>query len=156
MRTLSIFVAACLTTGICCAQNQELGTIVDFIPKSRVHESPFQQDGFVAIVLQQTDENDIKPTFVAHSATEFVSRYQRIPHELQQNGVWLTLLDGQPYSPEEKAMLSDLKRLCAKHRIPLFIHTGRKDRGRKRFSSGAPKTSNQAMERTADRRTLYF
>ena len=47
--------------------------------------------GLFAFVPQRSDENDIKPTFIAHSAAESVSAYERLPRELQQYGIWLTL-----------------------------------------------------------------
>jgi hypothetical protein len=135
--------------------NQELGTVVYFVPAQHADaDMAAHAHGFVALLLQQTDENNIKPTFVAHSAAEFVSRYQRIPRELQQYGVWLTLQEGDPYTPDEKAMLEELKALCSKHKIPLSIHTGREDKGWQRFSCMPHERSNHAMERTADRSAL--
>ncbi len=107
---------------------------------------------FVTFVLQQTDENNIKPTFTADSAADFVARYRRLPLKLQLYGIWLTLQEHDSYSPEEKAMLQELKVLCSKYKLPLFIRTGREDRGWQRFSSKRPKRSNQAHQPTADRR----
>ena len=101
---------------------QELGTIVYFVPLQHAERDYGGGDGLVAFVLQQTDENDIRPTFIAHSAAEFVDSYQRLPRELQQYGIWLTLQKGDPYSPDEKAMLEELKALCSKRKFPLLIH----------------------------------
>jgi hypothetical protein len=71
---------------------QELGTIVYFVPRQHADtDMGAHGHGFVAFVLQKTDENDIKPTFIAHSAAEFVAAYERLPRELQQYGIWLTL-----------------------------------------------------------------
>jgi hypothetical protein len=132
------------------APNQDLGTTVYFVPKQHADKDmAVHGHGFVAIVLQQTDENNIRPTFVAHSAAEFVTAYARLPRKLQQYGIWITLQEHDPYSPEEKAMLEELKTLCRKHAFPLFIHTGREDRGWLRFSGSAAKRSNQAMQPTA-------
>jgi hypothetical protein len=124
---------------------QELGTAVYFVPKQ--HADPDMRNhghGFVTFVLQRTDENNLKPSFIAHSATAFISRYRRLPRELQQYGIWLTLQENNPYSPEEKAMLEELKSLCRRRKWPLLIHTGREDRGWQRFSSNFPKRSSQA------------
>ncbi len=127
--------------------NQELGTAVYFVPKEHADADYGKLGhGFVTVVLQLTDENDVKPTFIAHSAAEFVRRYQRLPRELQQYGIWLSLQTGDPYSSEEKAMLAELKALCAIHRLPLFIHVGREDRDWQRFSSSSSKRSNGAVE----------
>jgi hypothetical protein len=132
--------------------NQELGTIVYFVPTQHADaDMGAFGHGFVTFVLKKTDENDIKPTFVAHSAAEFVAAYERLPRELQQYGIWLTLQEGDPYSPPEKATLEELKALCSKHKLPLSIHTGRADKGWQRFSVTSPEGSNHAMERTANR-----
>ena len=136
---------------------QELGTIVYFVPTQHADaDMGTHGHGFVAFVLQKTDENDIKPTFIAHSAAEFIAAYKRLPRDLQQYGIWLTLQEGDPYSPREKAMLEELKALCLKHKLPLSIHTGREDKGWQQFSGTPPKRSNQAMERTADRCAIQF
>jgi hypothetical protein len=137
--------------------NEYLGTAVYFVPKERA-DIDFGRlgHGFVTLVLQLVDENDIKPTFIAHSAAQFISHYRRLPRKLQQYGIWLSLQAGDPYSAEEKAMLEELKALCAKHRLPLFIHVGREDGGWQRFSCNSPERSNHAMERTADRSASTF
>ena len=127
----------------------ELGTVVHFVPSQHADASMRGYGhGFVAFVVQQADENVIKPTFVAHSAAEFVAAYRRVPRALQQRGIWLTLQDGDPYSSPEKAMFEELKVLCAKHKFILFIRTGW-DSLWDRFSGAPSQRSNHAMERTA-------
>ena len=145
---------AALATEETASPNEYLGTTVFFVPKHGA-DRDYGDHGFVAFVLQTTDENNIKPTFVAHSASEFVVGYQRIPRELQRYGIWLMLQKGDPYSPEEKAMLEQLKTLCAKHKFPLSIRTGWDDVWQS-FSGTPHQRSNQAMERTADRCALHF
>lgn len=125
----------------CWAQpNQYLGTSVKLVPKQQVSSSPFGEYGFVAMVLQQADENNLKPTFVAHSATEFIRLYRRLPADLQENGIWLSLAENDPYSAQEKRMLENLKALCKKHRLWLFIRTGPgfDDQGWTRVSGPSP------------------
>jgi hypothetical protein len=114
-----------LLIATCWAQpNEELGTMVNMVPKQQASRSPSGEHGFLATVLQQADENNLKPTFVAHSATEFIRLYRRLPVELQENGIWLSLSENDPYSAQEKTMLENLKTLCKKHRLWLFIRTG--------------------------------
>ena len=136
---------------------EELGTAVYFVPKQHADaDMGAHGHGFVAFVLQQTDENNIKPIFTADSAAGFVARYRRLPRKLQLYGIWLTLQEHDPYSPDEKATLKELKALCSKYSLPLFIHTGREDRGWQRFSSISPQRSNQAIQQTATRCTTTF
>src|SRR5947209_13655227 len=105
--------------------NQELGTIVYFVPAQHADaDMGAHGRGFVAFVLQKTDENDIKPTFIAHSAAEFVAAYERLPRELQQYGIWLTLQEGDPYSSREKATLEELKILLLEAQAS-FVHSHR-------------------------------
>jgi hypothetical protein len=128
-----------LINATCWAQPvEELGTIVEMVPKQKAATSWFGEYGFVAIVPQRTDENNIKPTFVTHSAREFVGLYRRLPTELQEYGIWLSLAENDPYSPQEEAMLEQLKVLCKKHHLPLFIRTGHGKRDWKQFSSSSP------------------
>jgi hypothetical protein len=163
MRTVVSFVAGIVLAVPAVASeettcpNQYLGTAVYFVPKEHA-DADFGRlgHGFVTLVLQLVDENDIKPTFIAHSAAEFISRYRRLPSKLQQYGIWISIQKGDPYSPKEKAMLEELKLLCAKHRLPLFIHVGREDKDWQRFSCNSLKGSNHAMERTADRFASTF
>ncbi len=136
MRALIIVLAASLFSGICLAQNQELGTVVDFVPRSQAADSAFGY-GLVAVVLQRADIDDLKPTFIARSADEFIRQFSRLPKDIQECGIWITLAENDPYSPEEKAMLGDLKKLCKKHNFPLLIHTGKEDKGWQRVSDGA-------------------
>jgi hypothetical protein len=161
MRTTPVvIIAATLASATACHRgppvevaepNEQLGTVVYFVPKQHAEGNPFRDPGFVAVVLQQTDEKDIKPTFVAHSASEFVTRYRRLSLELQQCGIWLRLQENDPYSPEEKRMLEELKTLCSKHKLPLFIHTGQEvvTDDWQRFSCRSPERSNQTMKLTA-------
>ena len=156
--TFCVAIALVLSLTVCCCDAEpveELGTTVYFVPKQHA-KADYGDHGFVAFVLQQTDENNIKPTFTAHSAAEFVRRYRRLPGELQQYGIWLTLWQGDPYSPEEKAMLEELKALCSKHKLPLFIHIGPDDRKPRRFSSNPPGRSNQTLQPTPSRLVSSF
>ncbi len=131
-----LFVAACFILAWTTAYSDdteaqspvlELGTIVYFVPMQHANaDMGAHGHGFVAFVLQQTDENDIKPTFTAHSAAEFVAAYERLPRKLQQYGIWLTLQKGDIYSSDEKATLEALKALCSKHKLPLSVQTGRR------------------------------
>ena len=119
-----VLVAACKVT----AAAEELGTIVDFVPRSRIADSSFGH-GFVTLVLQWTDEEHIKPTFIAHSADEFVRQYRQVPAAIQEHGIWLTLAEGDVYSPQEKDAARNLEDLCRMHGLSLFVRTGASSKG---------------------------
>jgi hypothetical protein len=139
MRAVKAALAVWWLSATCRAEPaQELGTIVEMVPKQQASMNVFGEYGFLAIVLQRTEENNIKPTFVAHSAMEFVRHYRRLPAELQEYGIWLSLTENDPYSAQEKAMLEHLKVLCKKHSLPLFIRVGHDERDWKQFSSSPP------------------
>jgi hypothetical protein len=139
MNSLRAALAVWLVNAACWAVSiPELGTMVEMVPKTQARANAFGEYGFVAIVFQLTEEHNIKPTFVAHSATEFVRRYRRLPAEIQRYPIGLTLAENDPYSPREKAMVEQLKALCKKHSLPLFIQIGHDDRDWEQVSSLPP------------------
>jgi hypothetical protein len=128
----------------------ELGTLVDMVPKQHANTNSFGEYGFVAVVLPQTDVNNIKPIFVAHSAMEFVRLYGRLSLELQAQGIWLSLAESDSYSAEEKGMVEELKMLCKKRGLFLFTRTGQNDRAWQRMSpQDDPCCSDLAGQRLA-------
>lgn len=76
---------------------------------------------FEAFIPQQTD---IKPAITARSAPDFVAKYQQLPREVQQYGIWLTLTRNDLDSLPDQALLERLEALCKQHGLPLFIRTG--------------------------------
>ena len=150
MRALLVILVGAVMIGVCVAQNQELGTVVEFVPKSHSADSAFGY-GLVAVVLQHADIDYLKPTFIARSADEFIRQYAQLPKGIQNCGIWITLAEDDAYSPEEKAMLEALKGLCRKHQFPLLIHVGKEDKGWQRFSSNRTNRFNQAMRPTASK-----
>ena len=113
----------------------ELGTFVEFVPE-RERDSQFGS-GLVAFVLQQTDPENIRPTFITHSADEFIRRFEQLPPSIREHGIWITLAEKDPYSADEKAVLRALQERCKQRDIPLFIRTGRPTEAWQQVS-GAP------------------
>jgi hypothetical protein len=63
-----------------------------------------------------------KPT--AQSAEALVAFLRRQPAVMQQNGIWLVVTNPDAYSTQEKGIVEELKQVCRKQKIPLFICRG--------------------------------
>jgi hypothetical protein len=75
---------------------------------------------------------------VSQSAKALVGALRQQPVAVQQNGIWLFVTNPAAYSAAEKSIVEDLKRLCKKEKIPLFICRGAElPNGWRRFSSRA-------------------
>jgi hypothetical protein len=123
MRIARLSVAVLALAGtIAFAAVSELGTFVEFVPESE-RNSQFGS-GLVAYVLQQTDPENIRPTFITHSADEFIRRFEQLPPSIREHGIWITLAEKDPYSAHEKAVLRALQDRCKQHDIPMFVRTG--------------------------------
>ena len=122
MRAASLMVAILAAAGsITAAPVCEIGTFVEFVPKSQRDGSQFGY-GLVAFVLQQVDDPD--DTFITHSADEFIRHFRQLPPWIQAHGIWVTLAEKDSYSLDEKTMFRALKFQCLQYDIPIFIRTG--------------------------------
>jgi hypothetical protein len=61
---------------------------------------------------------------VVQSAAEFLTYVRKQSSTVQSNGVWIVTTDPDSYSHTEKALLEEIKSLCRKEGIPLFIARG--------------------------------
>jgi hypothetical protein len=138
MRIASLAAPLFLVAIVASAAVSELGTDVEFVPQSQAAESSFGA-GLVAIVLQWTDADHIKPTFVARSAEDFVRQYLRLPASIQEHGIWITLAERDRYSPEELALLRHLEGRCRQAKILTFVRTGRQTEKWQHVSGELPK-----------------
>jgi hypothetical protein len=55
---------------------------------------------------------------------EFLSFVRKQDESVQQNGVWIVITDPDAYSAAETALLADIKVVCQKESIPLFVCRG--------------------------------
>ena len=80
----------------------------------------------------------------AHTAKELVSYMKAQASTVQANGIWVITTHPNAYSPEEVADIEDLKALCKKEGIPLFVCRASKlPDGWERFSWLQPYTPNE-------------
>ena len=58
------------------------------------------------------------------SAEELYEYFKSLPKEIQENGIWIVTTHPDSYSGEEKQVLEDVKDMCIRKNIPLFICRG--------------------------------
>lgn len=58
---------------------------------------------------------------VLQTPQEFLSFVRKQDTSVQENGVWIVVTNPDAYSSSEKSLLEDIKALCRKEKIPLFI-----------------------------------
>jgi hypothetical protein len=58
---------------------------------------------------------------VVQSASQFLTYVRKQSPSVQANGVWIVTTDPSSYSESELAMLDEIKALCRKEQIPLFV-----------------------------------
>ena len=122
MRAASLIVAVLAAAGsITAAPVCEIGTFVEFVPKSQRDGSQFGY-GLVVFVLQQADDPD--NMFITHSAGELIWHFRQLPPWVQEHGIWVTLAEKDSYSLDEKTVFRALKLQCLQYDIPMFIRTG--------------------------------
>jgi hypothetical protein len=62
-----------------------------------------------------------RSSVVIQTAQEFQAFYSKQSPAVQENGVWIVTTNPDAYSDEEKSFLEEIKRLCGKEKIPLFV-----------------------------------
>ncbi len=60
-----------------------------------------------------------RPAF--QTAEDLLVYYRSLPGSVRQNGLWVLVTHPDAYSVEENAILYQLKSLCAKQEVPLFV-----------------------------------
>jgi len=58
---------------------------------------------------------------VLQTPKDFLAFVPRQDSQVQENGVWIVVSHPDAYSDAEKALLEDIKALCQKEKIPLFV-----------------------------------
>lgn len=97
------------------------GISMHMIPK-RVADLMGDKWGFVVSYAPYLKPETAEP--VIQSAPEFIAFVRRQDTKVQANGVWIVTTHPTSYSPAETTLLEDLKALCRKQKIPLFIARG--------------------------------
>jgi hypothetical protein len=61
---------------------------------------------------------------VLQSAKEVLTFVRKQARGVQENGVWIVTTHPDAYTPSEKQIVEDIKTLCRKEHVPLFIVRG--------------------------------
>ena len=126
-------ISACSTLVITCAalaQQQSAGIVPDrakgismhMLPK-RVADSGAMQSGLV--VSHSGDWKPQQKPIVFQTTQAFMDFVRAQTAEVQANGAWIVVTDPDAYSDAEKQFLEDIKAVCRKEKIPLFICRGK-------------------------------
>ena len=91
------------------------------LPK-RVADLRAQNWGLVVTYAEYLEPETAQP--VLQSATEFLTFVRKQKASVQENGVWIVTTHPDAYSEPERKLLDDLKALCRRERIPLFVARG--------------------------------
>jgi hypothetical protein len=62
-----------------------------------------------------------RSSVVIQTTEEFLDFYGKQNSSIKENGVWIVVTNPAAYSDEEKSFLEDIKSLCAKEKIVLFV-----------------------------------
>jgi hypothetical protein len=58
---------------------------------------------------------------VFQSAADLLSYFRKQDAAVQENGIWIVVTHPDAYSETEKALVEDVKSMCRREKIPLFI-----------------------------------
>ncbi len=100
------------------APNRAKGVSMHMLPK-RVAELGTMQWGLV--VSHAGDWKPGQKQIAFQNTRDFLEFYRAQSEEVQRNGAWIVVTDPDAYSDEEKRLLEDVKSMCRKEKIPLFI-----------------------------------
>jgi hypothetical protein len=100
------------------ASERTKGISLHMLPK-RVADISGQRWGFSvdnAVYLKPESQQPVLQT-----PKEFLAFVRKQDAHVQENGVWIVTSHPDAYSGSEKALLEDIKALCQREKIPLFI-----------------------------------
>ena len=100
------------------APDRTKGISLHMLPK-RVADLSTDQWGLV--VSHAGDWNPPQQPPVFQNTHDFLLFVRAQNQQVQDNGVWIVVTDPDAYSDAEKTLLEDIKALCRKEQIPLFI-----------------------------------
>jgi len=106
---------------VAAAPERSKGISLHMLPK-RVAELGDLKWGFVVTYADYLKPEKEQP--VLQSSSEVLSFVRKQEKGVQANGVWIVVTHPDAYSEPEKALLDEIKNLCRKEEIPLFIARG--------------------------------
>jgi hypothetical protein len=88
------------------------------LPKRVADLGPYQ---WGLVVSHAGDWKPPQQPPVFQTTQDFLLFVRAQNQQVQENGVWIVVTDPDAYSDAEKTFLEDIKALCRKEKIPLFI-----------------------------------
>jgi hypothetical protein len=103
------------------APERAKGISMHMMPK-RVADIGGKKWGLVVTYAEYLKPEQAEP--VLQSAMEFLAFVQKQDKGVQENGAWIVTTHPDAYEASEKKVLEDIKAICRKQSIPLFIVRG--------------------------------
>lgn len=100
------------------APERAKGISVHMLPK-RVADIGGQRWGFSVDYADYLKPESQQP--VLQTPKELLAFVRKQDAHVQENGVWIIVSHPDAYSGSEKALLEDIKTLCRREKIPLFV-----------------------------------
>jgi hypothetical protein len=97
------------------------GISVHMLPK-RVADLGKRQWGFVVSYAEYLKPEPAQP--VLQSPDDLLQFVRKQSPSVQDNGVWIVTTHPEAYSDSEQKLLEDVKTICRRESIPLFIASG--------------------------------
>ena len=97
------------------------GISLHMLPK-RVADLNGQKWGFIVVFAEYLKPEKEKP--ILQTTKEFLTYVRKQDTKVQENGAWIVITNPAAYSQEELILLEDIKALCKKEEIPLFVARG--------------------------------
>jgi hypothetical protein len=116
-----IFVTVSFPSFSASAPERAKGISMHMMPK-RVADIAGKKWGLVVTYAEYLKPEQTEP--VLQSAMEFQAFVQKQDKEVQENGAWIVTTHPDAYDASEKKVLEDIKAICRKQRITLFIVRG--------------------------------
>ena len=116
-----IFLFAVVSGVAAVTPERSKGISIHMLPK-RVADLSAQKWGLVVSYADYLKPEKTQP--VLQSTAEFLTFVRKQDKHVQENGVWIVTTHPDAYSEPEKKLLEDIKALCRKENIPLFVVRG--------------------------------
>jgi len=119
--SLVVFLAAiCLANEI--LPDRSKGISMHMLPKRVAALDAKMKWGFMvshtAYLKPETEKQ------ILQTSNEFLTYVRKQADKVQENGVWIVITNPSAYSQEELRLLEDIKALCKKEKITLFVARG--------------------------------
>jgi hypothetical protein len=114
----TVVVIASLLMSVGNAQERSQGISLHMLPK-RVADIGGKPWGFTVDNSPKLQPESQGP--VLQTADDVLSYIRKQDAGVQENGIWIITTSPDAYSEEEKALLEDVKSICRREKISLFI-----------------------------------